>query len=100
MPDSERPLAAPVDLVQLAGRSRLRAVLLDCHLQGRQRRPGYKPAAGRATHGRLPTRIATAYHPYRLKTAQTATHSRVYTPGFAQLEDREIAEILSFVRSS
>jgi thiosulfate dehydrogenase len=32
-------------------------------------------------------------------TAQTATHSRVYTmPGFARLSDQEIAEILSFVR--
>lgn len=35
------------------------------------------------------------------KTAQTAAHPRVYTmPGFAQLADGEIAEILSFVRSS
>ena len=34
------------------------------------------------------------------ETAQTATHSRVYTmPGFARLSDQEIAEILSFVRS-
>ena len=35
------------------------------------------------------------------KTAQTQTHPRVYTmPGFARLADQEIAEILSFVRSS
>ena len=35
------------------------------------------------------------------KTPQTATHPRVYTmPGFARLGDDEIAEILSFVRSS
>lgn len=35
------------------------------------------------------------------KTAQTETHPRVYTmPGFARLADPEIAEILSFVRSS
>lgn len=35
------------------------------------------------------------------KTAETATHPRVYTmPGFARLADQEIAEILSFVRSS
>lgn len=35
------------------------------------------------------------------QTAQTAAHPRVYTmPGFAQLADSEIAEILSFVRSS
>ncbi len=35
------------------------------------------------------------------KTAQTQTHPRVYTmPGFARLADGEIAEILSFVRSS
>ncbi|KTC40454.1 cytochrome C [Pseudomonas sp. ABAC61] len=35
------------------------------------------------------------------KTAQTAAHPRVYTmPGFAQLADEEIAEILTFVRSS
>ncbi|MBK5536925.1 c-type cytochrome [Pseudomonas sp. TH05] len=35
------------------------------------------------------------------QTAQTAAHPRVYTmPGFAQLADEEIAEILSFVRSS
>jgi len=35
------------------------------------------------------------------QTAQTAAYPRVYTmPGFAQLADGEIAEILSFVRSS
>ena len=35
------------------------------------------------------------------KTAETAAHPRVYTmPGFARLSDREIAEILTFVRSS
>ena len=35
------------------------------------------------------------------QTAQTAAHPRVYTmPGFARLSDAEIAEILSFVRSS
>ena len=35
------------------------------------------------------------------QTAQTADHPRVYTmPGFARLSDAEIAEILSFVRSS
>jgi thiosulfate dehydrogenase len=35
------------------------------------------------------------------KTAQTAAHPRVYTmPGFARLSDREIADILTFVRSS
>ena len=35
------------------------------------------------------------------KTPQTAAHPRVYTmPGFARLHDDEIAEILSFVRSS
>lgn len=35
------------------------------------------------------------------KTAQTAAHPRVYTmPGFARLADTEIAEILSFIRTS
>ncbi len=35
------------------------------------------------------------------ETAETAAHPRVYTmPGFARLADPEIAEILSFVRSS
>ena len=35
------------------------------------------------------------------ETAETAAHPRVYTmPGFARLADQEIAEILSFVRSS
>lgn len=35
------------------------------------------------------------------QTAETATHPRVWTmPGFARLADDEIAEILSFVRSS
>jgi len=34
------------------------------------------------------------------ETAQTATHPRIYTmPGFARLNDQEIAEILSFVRT-
>ena len=34
------------------------------------------------------------------ENAQTATHPRVYTmPGFARLNDQEIAEILSFVRT-
>ena len=35
------------------------------------------------------------------KTPQTAAHPRVYTmPGFARLADAEVAEILSFVRST
>ena len=35
------------------------------------------------------------------QTAETVAHPRVYTmPGFARLSDQEIAEILSFVRSS
>ncbi|WMT73931.1 c-type cytochrome [Bradyrhizobium sp. Ash2021] len=35
------------------------------------------------------------------QTAQTATHPRVWTmPAFARLSDREVAEILSFLRSS
>ena len=35
------------------------------------------------------------------KTAETLTHPRVYTmPGFARLSDQEIAEILSFIRTS
>lgn len=35
------------------------------------------------------------------KTVETTTHPRVYTmPGFARLSDQEIAEILSFVRTS
>jgi len=35
------------------------------------------------------------------KTAETAAHPRVYTmPAFARLSDQELAEILSFVRSS
>ncbi|KMM78290.1 c-type cytochrome [Pseudomonas deceptionensis] len=35
------------------------------------------------------------------KTPQTAAHPRVYTmPGFARLADSEVAEILSFVRST
>ena len=35
------------------------------------------------------------------KTAQTATHQRVWTmPAFARLSDQEVAEILSFLRSS
>lgn len=35
------------------------------------------------------------------KTAETAAHPRVYTmPGFARLADDEIAEILSFIRTS
>jgi thiosulfate dehydrogenase len=35
------------------------------------------------------------------KTAQTATHPRVWTmPGFARLSDQEVAEILGFLRGS
>jgi len=35
------------------------------------------------------------------KTAETAAHPRIYTmPAFARLSDQELAEILSFVRSS
>jgi thiosulfate dehydrogenase len=35
------------------------------------------------------------------KTTSTRTHPRVYTmPGFARLSDKELAEIISFVRSS
>ncbi len=54
--------------VQLAGRPRLRAVLLRLPPQGRQRRPGHVPAAGRQPHGRFgQPEHATAYHPYRLE---------------------------------
>ena len=35
------------------------------------------------------------------KTAETAAHPRVYTmPAFARLSDQELAEILTFVRTS
>ncbi|HEP8584995.1 TPA: c-type cytochrome, partial [Pseudomonas aeruginosa] len=102
MPDSERPLAAPVDLYSSRGGLGYAQFCSDCHRKDGSGVPGmFPPLAGNPT-------VASA-NPSTLlhitltgwKTAQTATHSRVYTmPGFAQLEDREIAEILSFVRSS
>ena len=102
MPDSERPLAAPVDLYSSRGGLGYAQFCSDCHRKDGSGVPGmFPPLAGNPT-------VASA-NPSTLlhitltgwKTAETATHSRVYTmPGFAQLEDREIAEILSFVRSS
>ncbi|EPK1090511.1 TPA: c-type cytochrome [Pseudomonas aeruginosa] len=102
MPDSERPLAAPVDLYSSRSGLGYAQFCSDCHRKDGSGVPGmFPPLAGNPT-------VASA-NPSTLlhitltgwKTAQTATHSRVYTmPGFAQLEDREIAEILSFVRSS
>ena len=101
MPDSERPLAAPVDLYSSRAVSATRSSAPTATARTAAASRYVPPLAGNPT-------VASA-NPSTLlhitltgwKTAETATHSRVYTmPGFAQLEDREIAEILSFVRSS
>ncbi len=74
----------------------------DCHrLDGRGVARVFPPLAGNPTLAA--TDASTLIHITLTgwKTAETQTHPRVFTmPGFARLDDREIAEILSFVRAN
>ncbi|UVM20815.1 c-type cytochrome [Pseudomonas wadenswilerensis] len=104
LPMPDIPLAAavaPDDLFSSRGGLGYTQFCSDCHRPDGRGVPGlFPPLAGNPS-------IASA-NPTSLlhitltgwETAQTATHSRIYTmPGFARLADEEIAEILSFVRS-
>ncbi|MCP6698388.1 c-type cytochrome [Pseudomonas donghuensis] len=101
MPDIPLAAAAPDDLFSSRGGLGYTQFCSDCHRpDGRGVKGLFPPLAGNPS-------IASA-NPTSLlhitltgwETAQTATHSRVYTmPGFARLADEEIAEILSFVRN-
>ncbi|MGF6594211.1 c-type cytochrome [Pseudomonas sp. 2835] len=103
LPMPDIPLAAnaaPDDLFSSRGGLGYTQFCSDCHRPDGRGVPGlFPPLAGNPS-------IASA-NPTSLlhitltgwETAQTATHSRVYTmPGFARLADEEIAEILTFVR--
>ena len=67
MPDSERPLAAPVDLYSSRGGLGYAQFCSDCHRKDGSGVPVCS-AAGRQPHGRFgQPEHATAYHPYRLE---------------------------------
>lgn len=102
MPEAPASLAvAPEDLFTTRGGLGYVQFCADCH---RQDGGGVKDIFPSLT--RNPT--VTDANPATLlhitltgwKTAETATHPRVYTmPGFSRLSDQEIADILSFVRT-
>lgn len=105
MPAQPRPgavPAAPGNLFTSRGGLGYSQFCVDCH---RQDGAGVKdvfpalagnPSVRSANPATLLHIVLTGW-----KTPQTAAHPRVYTmPGFARLSDGEIAEILSFVRSS
>ncbi|MNF73974.1 Alcohol dehydrogenase cytochrome c subunit precursor [compost metagenome] len=95
------PAAPPADLFSSRGGLGYTQFCSDCHRTDGAGVPGmFPPLAGNPS---IASRDPTSLLHITLtgwETAQTATHSRTYTmPGFARLSDREIAEILSFVRS-
>ena len=82
--------------------ARLHAILQRLPSAGRRRRPGrLSPLAGNPTVAAKDASTLVHIALTGWKTASTAAHRRVFTmPAFARLHDREIADILSFVRAS
>ncbi len=74
----------------------------DCHrLDGAGVAKVFPPLAGNPTVAAKDSSTLVHITLTGWKTAETQTHPRVFTmPGFARLDDQEIAEILSFVRSN
>lgn len=99
---AHEPAAAPKDLFTSRGGLGYMQFCSDCHRSDGGGVKGlFPPLAGNpSVASNNPTSLLhitlTGW-----ETAETAAHPRVYTmPGFARLADQEIAEILSFVRSS
>jgi thiosulfate dehydrogenase len=74
----------------------------DCHRPDGAGAPGiFPPLAGNPNVAAKDTSTLIHIALTGWKTAATAAHPRVFTmPAFARLDDREIADILSFVRAS
>lgn len=74
----------------------------DCHrLDGAGVAKVFPPLAGNPTVAAKDASTLVHITLTGWKTAQTEAHPRVYTmPGFARLADEEIAEVLTFVRTS
>ncbi len=74
----------------------------DCHrLDGAGVAKVFPPLAGNPTVNAKDASTLMHITLTGWKTAETDTYKRVFTmPGFARLEDKEIAEILTFVRAS
>lgn len=95
------PTTAPTDLFSSRGGLGYTQFCSDCHRTDGAGVPGmFPPLAGNPSIASSDPTSLLHITLTGWKTAQTATHSRVYTmPGFARLSDQEIAEILSFVRN-
>lgn len=95
------PTSAPTDLFSSRGGLGYTQFCSDCHRTDGAGVPGmFPPLAGNPSIASSDPTSLLHITLTGWKTAQTATHSRVYTmPGFARLSDQEIAEILSFVRN-
>lgn len=95
------PAAPPADLFSSRGGLGYTQFCSDCHRTDGAGVPGmFPPLAGNPSIASSDPTSLLHITLTGWETAQTATHSRVYTmPGFARLSDQEIAEILSFVRS-
>ncbi|MBQ57226.1 MAG: cytochrome C [Pseudomonadaceae bacterium] len=96
------PAALPDTLFSSRGGLAYTQFCADCHRPDGGGVPGIFPAlAGNpTTASEVPTTLLhitlTGW-----QTAKTAEHSRVYTmPGFSRLDDQEVAEILTFIRSN
>lgn len=95
------PAAPPADLFSSRGGLGYMQFCSDCHRSDGAGVKGlFPPLAGNPS---IASSNPTSLLHITLtgwETAQTATHPRVYTmPGFARLNDQEIAEILTFVRT-
>ncbi|TDF82761.1 c-type cytochrome [Pseudomonas sp. H9] len=95
------PATPPADLFSSRGGLGYTQFCSDCHRTDGGGVPGmFPPLAGNPSIASADPTSLLHITLTGWETAQTATHSRVYTmPGFARLSDQEIAEILSFVRS-
>lgn len=95
------PAAPPADLFTSRGGLGYMQFCSDCHRSDGAGVKGlFPPLAGNP--GIVSSNPTSLLHITLTgwETAQTAAHPRVYTmPGFARLQDQEIAEILSFVRT-
>lgn len=105
LPMPETPVevaAAPEDLFTTPGGLGYVQFCADCHRQdGRGVKDIFPPLTQNPTIAAADPTTLLHITLTGWKTAQTAAHPRVYTmPAFSRLSDQEIADILSFVRTS
>ncbi len=97
-----RAMAVPANLYTSPGGLGYLQFCVDCHrINGNGVPNVFPPLMGNATLQSEDPSTLIQIMLRGARTAQTAAHARVwYMPGFARLEDQEIAEILNFARAS